>query len=42
LVEGGSGGTFSDFSFPVESDPEESSRIVIALLADSCREDVSC
>jgi len=42
LVEKGSGGTFLDFPFPIESNSEESLMIVIALLANSYWEDVSC
>jgi hypothetical protein len=42
LAEGGSGGTFLDFPFPVESNSEELLRIVLALLANSYWEDVSC
>jgi hypothetical protein len=39
LAKGRAGGTFSDIPFPVESDPEESSMIVITLLFKACWED---
>jgi len=42
LVEGGSVSAFPDFPFPDKSDPEESSRIVIVVLGNSCWKDVSC